>query len=223
MTARKSVLIVAASRGIGLGLAQEYAARGWQVTGTVRGPAPELERVPGVTVERLDIQFPEQIADLRRRLGGARFDLLIVNAGMMNNRTDTSATVSTADFNQVMMINTLGPMRALEALADLVDPRGCMAVMTSVLGSVAANTGGTEIYRASKAALNSLFKSFVARAKKTQTFLAVHPGWVKTEIGGPNAVLDVAASARGIADVVDKRWGKGGVAFVDYGNAEIPW
>lgn len=221
--AQKSALIVAASRGIGLGLAQEFTARGWRVTGTVRGPAPALQKLPGVTVETLDINASEQIAALRARLAGHNFDLLFVNAGMMNNRADTSRTVATDDFNRVMLTNALSPMRVVEALADLVTPTGTIAVMTSVLGSNTANTGGTEIYRASKAALNSLFKSFAARQRKAQTFLAVHPGWVQTEIGGPNAVLDVATSVRGIADVVDKRSGRGGIAFVDNNNLEIPW
>lgn len=219
----RSALIVAASRGIGLGLAQEFTARGWRVTATVRKPSPELSAIPGVTVETLDTNLPEQIAALRARLAGQSYDLLFINAGIMNNRADTSGTVSTDEFNRVMTTNALGPMRAVEAFAGLVRPEGTMAVMTSVLGSVAANTGGTEIYRASKAALNSLFKSFVARQKKSQTFLAVHPGWVQTEIGGPNAVLDVATSVRGIADVVEQRAGKGGTAFVDYGDREIPW
>ena len=223
MTGQKSALIVAASRGIGLGLAREFTARGWCVTATVRGPAPDLHAIAGVTVESLDTNIPEQIAALRGRLAGQSFDLLFVNAGMMNNRADTSATVKTEAFNTVMTTNALGPMRAVEALCGLVRPEGTIAVMTSVLGSVAANTGGTEIYRASKAALNSLFKSFVARQRKPQTFLAVHPGWVQTEIGGPNAVLDVATSVRGIADVVEKRSGKGGVAFVDNNNQEISW
>ena len=221
--AGKTALIIGASRGIGLGLVQEFAARGWQVTGTKRGPAPDLDKVPGAAVETVDVNFPDEIAALRRRLEGQRFDLLFVNAGMMNNRADTSGTVSTDEFNRVMNTNTLGPMRAVEALGDLVDPRGTIAVMTSVLGSNAANTGGTEIYRASKAALNSLLKSFAARAKKTQTFLAVHPGWVLTEIGGPNAMLDVATSVRGIADVVEARAGKTGVSFLDYSGKEIPW
>lgn len=221
----KSALIIGASRGLGLGLVKEFRARDWQVTGTVRATAPELERVAGVTVEHLDIDQPGQIAALRKRLDGQRFDLLFVNAGvMMRDRSENIGAVTTEEFIRVMTTNALSPMRVLEALSDLVDATGTVAVMTSVLGSVSRNTGGdAEVYRASKAALNSLFKSFAARQRKTLTFLAVHPGWVQTEIGGPHAVLDVATSARGMADMIAKRTGSGGITFLDYANAEIPW
>lgn len=221
----KTALIVGASRGLGLGLVQEFTARGWRVTGTVRAPSPDLDKVAGARVEILDINLPGQIAALRERLEGQRFDLLFVNAGvMMSDRAQTARTVATEEFNRVMITNALSPMRVLEALGDLVAPGGTVAVMTSVLGSVAGNTtGGTEIYRASKAALNSLLKSFAARQTTPRTYLAVHPGWVKTEIGGPNAVLDVATSVRGMADVVERRAGAGGVTFLDYTGAEIPW
>lgn len=221
----KTALIIGASRGLGLGLAQEFTARGWRVTGTVRGPSPDLDKVPGVSVETLDIDLPERISALRERLDGRRFDLLFVNAGvMMKDRAQTPRTVATEEFNRVMITNALSPMRVLEALGDLVEPRGTIAVMTSVLGSVGGNTtGGTEIYRASKAALNSLLKSFAARQKAPRTYLAIHPGWVKTEIGGPNAPLDVAASVRCMADVVERRAGTCGVTFLDHTDTEIPW
>ncbi len=221
----KTALIVGASRGLGLGLVQEYAARGWDVIGTVRTPGTLLHKVPGIDVETLDINEPEQIAALRGRLKDRTLDLLFVNAGvMMSNRAETIGAVATDEFTRVMTSNALGPMRTLEALAPLVSAQGVMAVMTSMLGSVAGNTGGgTEVYRASKAALNSLLKSFAARQKKSQTFLAVHPGWVKTEIGGPNAPLDIGTSVRGMADMIARRTGQPGVAFVNYDGTEIPW
>ena len=220
----KSALIVGASRGLGLGLVQEYAARGWDVVGTVRDAGTLLHKVPGIDIETLDINEPAQIAALHGRLKSRVFDLLFVNAGvMMSDRAQTIGAVTTEEFTRVMNTNALGPMRVLEALGPLVVPQGVMVVMTSVLGSVSGNTGGTEVYRASKAALNSLLKSYAVRQKKSQTFLAMHPGWVQTEIGGPNAVLDVATSVRGMADVIAKRAGNGGVAFVDYSNKEIAW
>ena len=99
-----------------------------------------------------------------------------------------------------------------------------MAVMSSGLGSVAGNNGsGWEAYRASKAALNTLMKSFASRQKKTQTCLAISPGWVKTDMGGASAPLDIATSVRGMADTIAKRTGKGGVAFVGYDNKDIAW
>ena len=106
----------------------------------------------------------------------------------------------------------------------MVAADGVMAVMSSGLGSVAENSGGGwEAYRASKAALNTLMKSFASRQKKSQTFLVMSPGWVKTDMGGPNAPLDVATSVRGMADTIGKRKGDAGVAFVGYDNKDIAW
>jgi NAD(P)-dependent dehydrogenase (short-subunit alcohol dehydrogenase family) len=222
--AQKTALIVGASRGLGLGLVQEYAARGWDVVGTVRDTGTLLHRVPGVEIETLDVTAVEQITALRHRLKDRTFDLLFINAGIKGDPSENIGDVATDDFMQVMITNALGPLRVLETFADLVTPGGVMAVMSSGLGSVARNTGGGwEVYRASKAALNTLMKSFASRQKKTQTFLVVSPGWVRTDMGGPSATLDVATSVRGMADMIGKRTGNGGVAFVDYDNKDVVW
>ena len=102
---------------------------------------------------------------------------------------------------------------------------GVVAVMSSQLGSVANNTtGGTELYRASKAALNSLARSFAARHRdKGLAVLALHPGWVRTDMGGPNAAIDVETSAKGIANVVERAQGDRRSGFFDYKGDELPW
>ena len=96
--------------------------------------------------------------------------------------------------------------------------------MTSQLGSIANNTGGTELYRASKAALNSFTRSFAARHKdKGLTVLSLHPGWVRTDMGGANAAIDVATSVKGLADVVERAQADRRDGFFDYSGKELPW
>jgi NAD(P)-dependent dehydrogenase (short-subunit alcohol dehydrogenase family) len=132
--------------------------------------------------------------------------------------------VSTEDFNRVMVTNALSPMRVVEAFAELVPAGGTIAVMSSGLGSVANNDrGGWEVYRASKAALNTLMRSFDARQTVARSLLVIAPGWVRTDMGGPSANLDVETSISGVADTIAAHAGKPGVAYVDYAGRTVPW
>ena len=223
---QQTALILAASRGLGLGLAREYAGRGWRVIATVRDLANPgaLAEVAGVEIETVDINHTGEVLALRDRLAGTALDLLFVNAGVANGAGEILPDVSTEDFIRTMTTNALSPLRAIEALAGLVTPAGTIAAMTSGLGSVTNNTRGEwEVYRASKAALNTLLRSYAVRSGAGRTILAVAPGWVRTDMGGPNAVLDVATSVRGIADMIAARAGQGGCSYVDYRNTVVPW
>ncbi len=178
----RSALIIGASRGLGLVLAQEYWKRGWSVVATVRGKAASLHDIADrsgrpLAVETLDVVQPETIAAVRQRLEGRRFDVLFVVAGVGSPHAAT-ASVSTEEFNLIMNTNALGPMRAIEALADLVPAGGVIGAMSSGLGSLANNeTGGWEVYRASKAALNMMMRSYAARhAGDGQGFVVIAPG-----------------------------------------------
>ncbi len=228
--ARDLVLIVGASRGLGLGLAREYAKRQWRVIGTVRASAPtglhELADAPDgrVQIESVDINIPEQVAALRSRLAGQRIDLLFVNAGVSNGAGETLTQSSTEQFNRLMITNAWSPMRFIEAFADLVPQDGVIAAMSSGLGSVTNNTrAGWEIYRASKTALNMMLRSFSVRSGAGRTVLAVVPGWVRTDMGGPNAALDVETSVRGMVDAIAVRRGRPGAAYVDYQGNDVAW
>ena len=133
-------------------------------------------------------------------------------------------TTSTEAFNKVMVTNALSPLRVVEAFADLVPEDGVIAAMSSGLGSVANNTrAGWEVYRASKAALNTMLRSFAVRSGAGRTVLAVAPGWVRTDMGGPHAFLDVETSVRGIVDTIAARRGQPGSWFVDYQGSDVPW
>ena len=224
---QQTVLIIGASRGLGLGLAREFAQRGWRVIATVRDPAAPgalAEVTPAVTIEAVDINHTGEVLSLRDRLAGTTLDLLLVNAGVSNGATEVLSDVSTEDFVRTMTTNALSPLRVIEALAELVAPKGTIAAMSSGLGSVTNNTkGGWEVYRGSKAALNTFLRSYAVRAGAGRTVIAITPGWVRTDMGGPNAPLDLDTSVRGMADMLTARAGQGGVAYVNYLNEEVPW
>ncbi len=226
----KHALIVGGSRGLGLGLAREHLVRGWHITITVRTPSTDLDGMRRdaagrVAIETLDITSREQLAALATRLRGQTFDLLFLNPGIMAGRGAALGHVPDSDIQTLFLTNAISPIRVADALAGHVAPGGTIAFMSSILGSVGTNDDGrAELYRASKAALNSLIRSFRARhAADDITVLALHPGVVRTGMGGPGAPLDVESSVRGLADVIAERWGSGGQAFVDYRNNVIPW
>ena len=226
----KHALIIAGSRGLGFGLVRELLARGWHVTVTARGPSAELDSARresggGLELETLDVTSVAQAAALATRLGERRFDLLFLNAGIMAGRGAALSAVPDSDINGIFLTNAISPIRVADALAGHVSPGGTIAFMSSILGSIGTNDDGrAELYRASKAALNSLIRSFRARhAGDDVTVLALHPGVVRTSMGGPTAPLDIDTSVRGLADVIEARWGDGGQAFVDYRNEVIPW
>jgi NAD(P)-dependent dehydrogenase (short-subunit alcohol dehydrogenase family) len=224
----QTALIIGASRGLGLGLARELLSRGWHVTATIRGTASTaLHDLAATTqaleIETLDINHPAHVAALRDRLKDRRFDLLFVNAGISHDPAETIATISEETFTRLMVTNALSPMRVIETLEPLAT--GAIAVMSSGLGSVADNeTGGWEAYRASKAALNTLMRSFAARhAADKRTLLLIAPGWVRTDMGGPQATYDVETSMRGVADAIAAKWGQPGLHYVNHQGNTVRW
>jgi NAD(P)-dependent dehydrogenase (short-subunit alcohol dehydrogenase family) len=226
-----NALIIGASRGLGYALAVEYLARGWQVTATVRGARrTDLHELASssagrLVIETIDITAPDQVAALHHRLAHTTFDLLFVNAGVTNGPAETVADTSTDTFVRLMVTNALSPMRVVEALQDLVAPKGTIAVMSSGQGSVANNSkGGFEIYRASKSALNQLMRSFAARhADDPHTLLLMAPGWVQTDLGGPSAPLTIGQSIPGVVDTIEAQAGQGGLQYLDYRGQTVRW
>lgn len=225
-----SILLVGASRGLGAAIAGEFAKRGWRVVGTVRGAARTplhdvADRSGGrITIESLDITRGEEIEALRQRLAGQSFDMLFVNAGIANR--DPSATMAgiTADeFCQVMLTNVFGVMQAVEALQGLVAPRGLIGAMSSGQGSLANNTNGlNDLYRASKAALNQAMKSYAARHAELSVVLMA-PGWIRTELGGPDAPFGVEEAIPQVADQLVAQQGRPGLHYLDRFGKSVPW
>jgi NAD(P)-dependent dehydrogenase (short-subunit alcohol dehydrogenase family) len=228
---RPTVLLIGASRGLGYAIAAEYIDRGSHVVATVRSPTRtkllELQDAAGgqLEIEHVDINAPEQVQALRDRLGARRFDLLFVNAGVTNHPQETPAEVTTEEFNRLMVTNALSPMRVIEKLGELIESDGTIALMSSGQGSIANNDrGGFEIYRASKSALNQLMRSYAARDPGTdRTLLLMAPGWVKTELGGPNARLTISESIPNLVTTVDAQHGHTGLQYLDYLGQTIAW
>jgi NAD(P)-dependent dehydrogenase (short-subunit alcohol dehydrogenase family) len=128
-------------------------------------------------------------------------------------------------FVEVMVTNALSPMHVIEAFRSLVAKTGTIGVMSSSQGSVALNTnGGQDLYRASKSALNQLMRSYAARyADDPQTLLLIDPGWVRTELGGPDALLSVDQSIPGVAATIERHSGEPGLQFLNYQGNVVAW
>jgi NAD(P)-dependent dehydrogenase (short-subunit alcohol dehydrogenase family) len=225
----RTALVVGASRGLGLGLTRELLAQDWQVVATERSDSAALHELAetsrgALQIEQLDINDLAQIARLEERLGARALELLFVNAGVCDEPGQTIGQISDEEFDWIFKTNVLGPMRVIERLAPRVPDGGVIAAMSSALGIVGAEqSGGFDAYGASKAALNKLLRIFSKRAGGARSVLAVHPGWVATDMGGSDAPLDVETSVRGIVKVVEGRLGKTGDLFVDYSGAVQPW
>jgi NAD(P)-dependent dehydrogenase (short-subunit alcohol dehydrogenase family) len=227
MADRLTALIVGASRGLGLALAEEWLKRDARVIATVRSDSEELntlqERFPGsLEINIVDVVDAASVRTLRDR--DRKFDVLFVNAGICRAIEETPSTVDEQDFIDMMMTNALGPMRFIELFEGLVPAGGVLAVMSSELGSITGNAGHWELYSSSKAALNMLMKCFAARHPgDARAMLLVAPGWVRTDMGGTTASLSVDESIPFVVDSVERTRGKPGLRFMDRNNRTLAW
>jgi len=201
-----------------------------KVVGTVRkGKRTQLldlaDRFPEMLeIEYLDIIDADQITALKAWLSGGSFDILFVNAGVANARYETIGEVSTNEFVRVMVTNALSTMRVVENLAGNVRKGGVVGVMSSGQGSVADNeTGGFEVYRASKAALNTLMRSLAARRGEEHSLLLMVPGWVKTDMGGFGAKFTIEEVIPDIIDTIIAQDGKKGLQYLDRFGKTVRW
>ncbi|GAA3528593.1 SDR family oxidoreductase [Amycolatopsis ultiminotia] len=226
----RTALVIGASRTLGLALAAELLRRGWRVIGTVRGDdRTGLHALAEVSegrleIEKVDITETGHIGELRERLAGRVLDLLFVNAGIAHANVPVT-DVTTESFVEVMVTNALSPLRVIEMLEPLVAPAGTIGIMSSRQGSLTLNTnGGHEVYRASKSALNQLVRSYAARhAEDKRALLLINPGWVRTGLGGPGAVLEIDESIPGVVDTIEGHAGEPGLQFLDYQGKVVPW
>ena len=228
----KTGIIVGASRGLGLGLACEFARRGWHVTATARNAIIATELADAVAasdgrigVEEVDIDRAESVDALATHLAERRFDLVFINAGVAGPQHQSVDAATPQEIGALMYTNAIAPIRIAHRLLPLVADGGTVAFMSSHMGSIADNrSGGMDLYRASKAALNSLTRGFVANDVRDRPIavLTMHPGWVRTAMGGPDAPLAIEESVAGLADVIEAS-APLGHRFLDYQGAELPW
>ncbi|RON75621.1 short-chain dehydrogenase [Pseudomonas chlororaphis] len=227
MSTPKTALIIGASRGLGLGLVQRLLDDGWQITATVRNPqkAEALKALGPVRIEQLDMDDQQAVIALNQKLKGEVFDLLFVNAGVKGPDDQTPGKATLAEVGQLFFTNAVAPINLAQRFAPQIRPdSGVLAFMSSVLGSVTMpDAPELALYKASKAALNSMTNSFVTQLEQKLTVLSLHPGWVKTDMGGEGADIDVETSTRGLIEQINAYTGKGGHHFVNYKGETIPW
>jgi NAD(P)-dependent dehydrogenase (short-subunit alcohol dehydrogenase family) len=220
-------LITGANRGLGLELARQLTARGDQVIGTVRDPArAEALRGLGARVEVVDVVDPASVAALAARLDGVALDVLINNAGIQLHE----GGIASLDLDEVarsIATNALAPMRMVQALLPHLraGSRRLIAHLSSDLASIGDNTtGGYYGYRASKAALNMLNRTLAEElGREAFTCLVLHPGWVQTDMGGPDAPMLAPDSIRGVLAVLDRATAADSGRFLDHHGADLPW
>ncbi len=222
-----TVLITGANRGLGLEFARQYAAAGWKVIGTARKPerADELNAL-SVEVAQLDVADQASIDALAKSLEGRPLDLLINNAGIFP-RANKIEEVNFDDYSRTLAVNTVGPVRVTRALLPnlRLGDKKTIANITSRLGSIGLNDFGVFYgYRESKAALNMFTKSLAIELDPEGfTCLTIHPGWVKTDMGGENADLTPEESISGMRAVIQKLGPEDTGTYWSYSGEEVPW
>jgi len=184
-----------------------------------------LEYHGQVKLDTFDINSVTTIEAFVRRIHDEVYDVVFINAGIGGPSGKTAETVTPEEMTHLFMTNAISPVRLAYKLLPMVKPKtGILAFMTSILGSIASNDHGmAPLYSASKAALNQLTRGFVANMDADITVLSLHPGWVKTDMGGPHADIDVSTSVKGLADVLEAKAGSGEHEYLDYLGKSLPW
>jgi len=221
------VVVTGGNRGLGLEFCRQLQRLDAQVIATARDPRAAIDlRALEIRIEPLDISVPDSIDTFVERLGGIPVDMLINNAGMGGGENG----VSSLDFSQIerlIAINSLGPLRLTQALLPVLRCGNSRRIVhiTSQMGSLTSNTeGGYYGYRASKAALNMFHRCLAAElAGKGFVCVALHPGWVRTGMGGNHAPISPEESVRGLLGVIARLTQRDNGRFFDYTGAELPW
>lgn len=238
-----TVLITGAGRGLGLELVKQYGADGWRVLACARTPqtSTELQALlhafgGQVSAHALDVTDHGAVDALAKSTAGTPIDVLLNCAGTMGAGSFAAQGLNFgrfgssdyADWLQVFQLNVLAPMKMAEAFVEHVaaSEQKKIVTLTSILGSMAKNsTGGLYAYRASKAAVNAIMRSMSVDLRKSHGIIAapLHPGWVRTEMGGPRADIDAVTSVRGMRSVIAALNPEGAGRYWMYNGEELPW
>ena len=228
-----TVLITGTNRGIGLEFVKQFLAREDTVLATCRdmGSATELRQLKNDTrklhIFELDVSSQKSMEDLTLQLAGHAIDIFINNAGVYGPRDSTFGKVSANEWAKVLQVNAKAPMILTQLLIDNLRDGSDKKLLyiTSKMGSIDDNKGGgSYVYRSSKAALNAVVKSISVDLRGSGFSVAVlHPGWVQTDMGGPNALIDVTTSVSKMIDVIDNLNFHNSGSFFNYDGGIIPW
>lgn len=229
----ESILVTGSNRGIGLELVRQYAADGWRVFACCRHPdkAKELnilaDKHHNISVHSLDVTETQQIKALAKQLKGEAIDILLNNAGIYGPDNARFGNTDEAAWLECFHINTIAPMKMMEAFVDHVakSKRKLIATMSSKMGSMSDNgSGGSYIYRSSKAAVNAVMVSAAIDLKPKQIKVAIlHPGWVLTDMGGPNAEITVEECVNHLRRNLDNVTLANSGTFFEIDGSVIPW
>ena len=235
-SSEQTVLITGANRGLGLGLTRAYIEDGWQVIALCRSSSAELEELACGQLEfhACDLTSDSELAAFRDAIGERSLDVLINNAGRMINSSVTGGD-SVQGFGhfdrqlwrELFDINLFTPMQLSELLASNVASakNGRIVTLSSMLGSMEMNDfGGIYAYRASKAGVNAIMKSMSIDLKdRGITAIALHPGWVQTDMGGAGADIDIQTSVNGMKQVIDRLTLDDSGKFLSFNGRQMPW
>jgi NAD(P)-dependent dehydrogenase (short-subunit alcohol dehydrogenase family) len=222
-----SILITGAGRGLGLEFTRQYAAAGWSVVAGVRNPSHATELADlNVETVALDMADAESILQAAESLRGRSFDVLLNNAGVYGE-SQQFGHIGMDEWERVMLVNAIAPLKMAEAFLPhlLAGQKKLMVFLTSKMGSISDNSsGGAYIYRSSKAALNAAVKSLsIDLGPRGVTTLLLHPGWVKTDMGGPNAMIAAVESIAGMRQQIEQMEPGQALKFLDYAGTSLPW
>ena len=232
----KTALITGANRGIGLEFCRQYAADGWRVFACARNPeqSDELNMLASthpaqVIIHRLDVGDHAQVGQLAQALDGEPIDLLLNNAGIYtgSHAKGIFDDKDYEDWAHAFRINTMATLKMAQTFQPQVRRGGqkTIATISSKMGSIADNSGGgSYMYRSSKAAVNMVIKTLAIDLKPAGIItVALHPGWVKTDMGGPNALISTARSVSGMRDVLSSLTLADSGKFIAYDGQGVPW
>ncbi len=224
----KTAIIIGASRGLGLGFAKELAERGYKVIATERKRSEELHVAKAngdaIDIMQCDVTDADSVSAIKAECTEGSVDLLIMNAGVYGGSEQGLDQLSYENVANIMHTNATGPVQAALTLLPLVKRGGTIAMLSSMMGSIADYSGGVSLYGMSKVAQNFLARSlFEEHAKERGVgVISLHPGWVQTDMGGPDAAIDVATSVTGMTNVLEAESEPRHV-FLNYDGSTIPW
>ena len=229
----ETILVTGANRGIGLELVKQYCNQNYQVIGTYRNENTSGEFISmsrnlnNLKVYSLDVSSDQSLKDFSSKLGDTPVDIFINNAGVFGPRDSSFNNVDERNWISVFQTNAIAPLLLTQLIIENLrnGSQKKLIYITSKMGSIDDNkSGGAYIYRSSKTALNSVVKSIsLDLAKDGMKVALLHPGWVRTDMGGPNGLIDTTKSVSRMTEVIDRLSQSDSGCFFNYDGSKIPW